>query len=55
MTDAGQGSPKPTGETVPGDLRYNLLVRLGNLRCPHNCDGMTTEEIRAHWHDHLGV
>jgi hypothetical protein len=51
----GQDSPKPTGETVPGDLRYNILVRLGNLGCTCDCDGMSTEEIRAHWLEHLAL
>lgn len=46
--------PLPTGDTRPGDLRYNLLVRLGNLGCLHTgVQHWDTEEIRAHWRNHL--
>lgn len=44
---------KPTGETRPGDLRYNIMVRLGNLGCPHDVDHLDTEALRAHWRHHL--
>jgi hypothetical protein len=48
-----QDGRKPTGETRPGDLRYNIMVRRGNLGCPHDVDGLDTEALRAHWHEHL--
>ena len=52
--DIGTGRPvKPTGDTRPGDLRYNIMVRLGNLGCPHDVDHLETEALRAHWHSHL--
>ena len=44
---------KPRGGTRPGDLRYNIMVRLGNMGCPHDVDGLTTEELRAHWRSDL--
>jgi hypothetical protein len=46
--------PLPVGDTRPNDLRYNYLVRLGNMGCPHpRVQEWDTEEIRAHWHNHL--
>lgn len=46
--------PLPTGDTRPGDLRYNILVRLGNLGCWHaHVRDWDTEEIYAHWRNHL--
>lgn len=49
------GPPKPTGETVPGDRRYNILVRLGNLGCQHDVQDLSQDHLEAHWRTHIPV
>jgi hypothetical protein len=44
---------KPTGMPDSNDLRTNLMIRLGNLRCIDNLDAFSTEDVRAHWRWHL--
>lgn len=44
--------PKPTGETRAGDLRYNIMVRLGNMGCTCPVDHLDTEALTEHWESH---
>lgn len=44
--------PKPTGDTRAGDLRYNIMVRLGNMGCTCPVDHLDTEALTEHWESH---
>jgi hypothetical protein len=44
--------PNPTGDTRAGDLRYNIMVRLGNMGCTCPVDHMGTQELTEYWRLH---